>query len=114
MQSLNVTLETQPRRAVAHLRGEIDLATAELLKASLDTMIEGPSVSALEVDLSQVSFIDCSGLRVLLAVKRSLQRRGGTLSLAHLSPSAERLLAAAGLDDHLVERAPGRGPLTPA
>ncbi|MBN6051553.1 STAS domain-containing protein, partial [Nonomuraea sp. RK-328] len=114
MESLNVTVETQPRRAVAHLRGEIDLATAELLKTSLDTMIEGPSVSALEVDLSQVSFIDCSGLRVLIAVKRSLQRRGGTFSLAHLSPSAQRLLTAAGLDDHLVECAHQRGPLAPA
>ncbi|MEV0203202.1 STAS domain-containing protein [Nonomuraea sp. NPDC050691] len=114
MESLNVTMETQPRRAVAHLRGEIDLATAELLKASLDTMLEGRSVSVLEVDLSQVSFIDCSGLRVLMAVKRSLQRRGGTFSLAHLSPSAERLLAAAGLDDHLTERGRQRGPLAPA
>ncbi|MDR8409491.1 STAS domain-containing protein [Nonomuraea sp. 3-1Str] len=113
MESLNVTVETETRRTVAHLRGEIDLATAELLKKSLNTMIEHQSVSALEVDLSQVSFIDCSGLRVLMALKRSLQSRGGTLSLAHLSPSAERLLAAAGLDDHLSARE-RRGPLTPA
>jgi anti-sigma B factor antagonist len=43
--------------------GEIDLATAELVRAALG---ETPRDKPVVIDLSDTSFIDCSGLRVLL------------------------------------------------
>ncbi|MEU4332935.1 hypothetical protein [Nonomuraea dietziae] len=44
MQRLDVSVETQARRTVVHVRGEVDLATAELLGAVLDQIaaVGGP------------------------------------------------------------------------
>ncbi|WP_113704126.1 anti-sigma factor antagonist [Nonomuraea lactucae] len=111
MEPLTVTVETEARHAVVHLQGEIDIATAEALKSALDCAVEHPAVNTLDLDFQGVSFIDCSGLRVLVGVKRAIEARGGTLDLVNLSPLAERLLTAAGLDHHL--HTPGSHPRAP-
>ncbi|MEV2273592.1 STAS domain-containing protein [Nonomuraea africana] len=113
LQRLDVSVKTQAQRAVVHVRGEVDLATAELLGAVLDEIaaVGGPWV---EVDLGQVPFMDCSGLRVLFRAKQRLQERGGTLTVFGLRPQVERLLCALGLDHRLDETwRPARGPVTP-
>jgi anti-anti-sigma factor len=101
MQQVTVTVEIKGGHAMVHLQGEIDIATAEPLKSALDTAVEHPAVHALDLDFSQVSFIDCSGLRVLVGAKLAMEGRGGALSVVNLSPAVERLLTAAGLDRHL-------------
>jgi anti-sigma B factor antagonist len=51
--------------------GEVDLATADLVRAAL---AETPCDQSVVIDLTELSFIDCSGLRVLLDEHR---RRSG-------------------------------------
>ncbi|MER6185947.1 STAS domain-containing protein, partial [Streptomyces sp. NPDC001652] len=61
---------------VVELRGEIDILTTPPLSARLDTLTAGPHPDLL-LDLRRVSFIDCSGLRVLCrASTRVLARHG--------------------------------------
>ncbi|MEV2269904.1 STAS domain-containing protein [Nonomuraea africana] len=106
-------MEIETRRTVVRVRGEVDVASAELLGAVLDEIaaVGGPWV---EVDMGQVPFMDCSGLRVLFRAKQRLQERGGTLTVFGLRPQVERLLCAAGLDHRLDESwRPARGPVTP-
>lgn len=52
--------------------GEIDLATKDGLQAALEPLLDGER--PLLVDLSQVTFIDCSGLRVLQSARLSHRR----------------------------------------
>ncbi|MDQ1065607.1 STAS domain-containing protein [Streptomyces canus] len=74
--------------------GEIDLATAGLLAEHLDaaTATDRPDVL---VDLRQVEFFDCSGLRVLCRAES--RARGGRLRLVTDGPHLHRLLRASGL-----------------
>jgi anti-anti-sigma factor len=75
------------RHAVLALHGELDLATpgSELL-AQLPAL--GSAASGLvALDLSGVSFLDCSGLRALLALQQWIHREGGHLCLAATSPA---------------------------
>ncbi|MFG3438870.1 anti-sigma factor antagonist [Nonomuraea sp. NPDC047897] len=101
MEPLSVTVETRTGHAEVRLRGEIDIATADAFRSALDHAVEHPAVSSLYLDLGEVEFIDCSGLRVLVGVRRAMEDKGGTVRLTRRSPAVERLLAAAGLDDHL-------------
>jgi len=48
------------------LEGELDLASSPILKAVLDRLERGPA-SVIVVDLRRVSFLDASGLHVLVA-----------------------------------------------
>lgn len=101
MDRLNVNVEIADGRAVVRARGEIDLATAGLLRSVLENIRRPDGCRQVEVDLERVSFMDCSGLRELIRAKRRLRRQGGTLTLVTCSSQVDRLLELAGLDHHL-------------
>lgn len=76
---------------VVALRGEIDLCTGPPLSARLDTLTAAPFPD-LVLDLRQVSFIDCSGLRTLCRARNRVRARGGRLRLVTESPRLLRVL----------------------
>ena len=78
------------------VRGEIDLATAGDLLARL-LMLAGPGHGAIVLDLSQVSFIDCTGLRALIALDRHTRTCGVTVHVAAASFPVVRLFELVGL-----------------
>ena len=78
------------------VRGDLDLSTEPRVRKQLfDTLSLHPSV--LVVDLGQVTFIDSSGLRVLLAARNRSQETGTRLVLAGIGPEVERTLQVANL-----------------
>ena len=76
---------------VVVVRGEVDVATAPLLRAVLDTVVRRRP-ARVEVDLSGTSFLDGSALSVLTAVRRRLAARRVALVLRDPSPAAGRVL----------------------
>jgi anti-sigma B factor antagonist len=78
--------------------GELDLATSAELDERLNTVA---AASPMSLDLAGVSFIDSSGLRVLLEHHNRLEAGGGRLDLVNISTHTARLLEIAGLQDHL-------------
>lgn len=82
------------------VRGELDLSNARLLQDHLDAAIECEAGDLL-VDLFDVTFIDSSGLHVLLDTDRQLRVVGRRrLRLVTPSPAVTRLLDLAGLTEH--------------
>lgn len=75
--------------------GELDLATAQVLEAVLATQ-SGPVV----VDLRELSFIDLTGLRVLLAADARSRQDGMNLRFIP-GPMVRRLFELAQLPDRL-------------
>src|SRR4051812_11476832 len=83
--------------AVVVARGEIHLATAPEFSERLNTAIaEGRT--RVVVDLTEVVFIDSTGLSVLLNALRRITRAGGTLVLACANPTVLRLFAVTKMD----------------
>jgi anti-sigma B factor antagonist len=81
------------------VRGELDLATAPLLKERLEE-VEAAEATNVVIDLDQVEFIDSTGLHVLLA--RFVENPNGTrYSLTQGSPQVRRLFEVAGVIDRL-------------
>ena len=85
---------------VAELRGELDIASAPVLREELLGLLR-PGVSRLVIDLSSVTYADASGIAVLVGTGRRAKLLGGWLRLA--SPAAEvaKVLSATGLNRHL-------------
>lgn len=81
--------------------GEIDLESGPRLHDQLCSVMRahGPR---LTVDLTGVTFIDCAGLRALLASRRAAQDLGGWMRLAETSRCVRWLIEATGL-----QRLPG-------
>ena len=91
--------EAQETTIVA-LEGEIDLATvpdAERLIADAEAGQPG----RLVIDLSAVTFMDSSGLRVLLTAHRRAEEAGRGFALVRGSDTVNRLLDVTGLTERL-------------
>lgn len=76
--------------------GEIDLATAPVLKSSLVALL-GQGFTHFVLDLSQVRYLDSTGLGVLIAFSRRLAE-DGAITLAQAPSSVAALLEMTGLD----------------
>jgi anti-sigma B factor antagonist len=75
---------------VVAVRGEIHVSTAPELSGLLaDALARG--VTSIVLDLSEVEFIDSTGLSVLLNVLRRLTQRGGSLVIVCTNPTVLRL-----------------------
>jgi anti-sigma B factor antagonist len=82
--------------AVLVLRGELDAYAAEHLTAAIEQI--DPGASGVDLDLTGVSFVDSSGLRVLLQAGDRIDGRAAT-TLRHAQPPLLRLLELTGLLD---------------
>ena len=80
-----------------HVKGEIHVSTAPEFAARLDEAIAADA-TAVVLDLTEVEFIDSTGLTVLLNSLRSVTLRGGRLSMAISNPTVMRLFEITRLD----------------
>lgn len=81
---------------VLAVSGELDLSTADALRAALD---EGSKASSrIAVDLTEVSFLDSSSLGVLVAAMKRAKERNGDLALVGVQGSPAKVIALTGLD----------------
>jgi anti-sigma B factor antagonist len=97
---LTIEVHREGNEARLTLTGELDPHTAPLLAEELDGL-ESEGVTSVVLVLSNLGFIDSSGLRVLIAADRDITERGGTLTLRSPSETVRRLLEITGLNDHL-------------
>lgn len=81
---------------LVRVTGEVDASSSGELAAVLDRLIDARP-SAVAVDMAGVTFIDSSGLKVLVTAQRRLVETGGELRVIHLSPAVDRLLTLCGL-----------------
>ncbi|AEW97817.1 MULTISPECIES: STAS domain-containing protein [Streptomycetaceae] len=80
------------RAAVISVAGELDMETAPELRLAVSACLQqGPR--SLSIDLSRVSFCDCSGLNALLRARRLTAEAGVRLRLLCPRPQLLALLA---------------------
>ena len=77
------------RVTVLTMRGELDIAAAPLIHASVDEVAAG---HALVLDLAEVTFIDSAVLKELLRARAELAARDVQFLLAAVQPPVRRLL----------------------
>lgn len=80
------------------LQGELDLATADRLSAELGQLVEG-GARRITVDLSDLAFIDSTGLSVLIGALKRLRLQGGDMDLRSPTPTTRKVLEIAGLTE---------------
>lgn len=94
------TLERVDGNSIVVLVGELDLDTAPELAGVLEPLLDdGPS--EVFVECSDLSFIDSSGIAVLVAAQMRLKGRGAHLALRSLTPNAMKIFATVGLTEFL-------------
>jgi anti-anti-sigma factor len=80
--------------------GELDVATAPLLAARLEEA-EAGEARLIVLDLSDVPFMDSTGLHVILSAHARSQQDGGRLRLTTPPEQVQRLFELCGAHDRL-------------
>lgn len=80
-------------------RGELDMSNAEALREAL--VVQRVPGRLVFLDLSRLSFMDSSGIKVLLEADAAARANGHSLSITRLSAPVRRVLEITGLLDRL-------------
>jgi anti-sigma B factor antagonist len=82
---------------VLPLEGEIDLHVSPVISASLNEMI-AKKPKQLVVDLSKVTYIDSSGLAVLIEAMQKVEKDGGKFAIVGMQETVRSIFDIARLD----------------
>jgi anti-sigma B factor antagonist len=85
---------------VIFVAGELDFHTAPDLRKEILTLLN-EGVDRLVLDVSQLEFIDSSGLSVIIAGFKRFKERGGELILRSITDRTRRILEVSGLNNVL-------------
>lgn len=77
--------------------GELDLKAAQQYRIAIDSKLEETEAKYLVFDLTEVTFIDSSGLGMILGRYRKVSCMGGRAALCGIRPKLSRMLEVSGL-----------------
>ena len=93
---LSVTVRRERGVVIAEVAGDMDMSTAAGLRERLFGLAD--SGQPLIVDLNRISFIDSTGLGVLVGAARRAVVHGGSLHAVCSRPQTRKLLWLTGVD----------------
>ncbi len=94
---MGVRIEITPQHITAWLSGELDHHTAAAMREQVDMAIERSATRLLRLDFSGITFMDSSGIGLVMGRYRLMQARGGSLRVVGVSDRLLRVMRLAGL-----------------
>ncbi len=79
------------------LEGELDHSLADEIRGELDALLTDRSIKRLILDLEKLSFMDSSGIGVVLGRYNLLAKRKGTVAVRNPSNRVDRIFRMSGI-----------------
>ncbi|MCI6770958.1 MAG: anti-sigma factor antagonist [Oscillospiraceae bacterium] len=95
---MSAKIEYRQNKLVVMLDGEIDHHTASLIRMGIDDAILKKRPDILILDFGGVTFMDSSGIGLVMGRYKLMKTIGGKITVQNLSPSAYRVMKLAGLE----------------
>jgi anti-anti-sigma factor len=86
-------------RATVALRGDLDMHGVTVVQEALDELYAA-GWQRIVLDLRELTFLDSTGLSLLLEAERAARRSGRAFAIVDGSPAVARLLELVGLTEH--------------
>ena len=96
-------IEKREEHLLVYLSGDIDHFCAEKLREEIEEHLRDQSIKRLTLDFSHVSFMDSSGIGMLIGRYKTMAQRGGYVFARNMKPSVDRLFRMAGLHRIIAE-----------
>ena len=96
---LAITVESTGDSITLFVSGQVDIENCQQLADALESATEGTLHA--HVDLTEVDYMDSSGLRALLVARAAAEKTGGTVDITAVSTIVARLLEVTGLAELL-------------
>ena len=95
---MQIHYDTSKSQLLVLLDGEIDHHTSVLLRAEIDAAVYAHMPRTLILDFHQVTFMDSSGIGLIMGRYKIIQPMGGEIILQKPSPYISRVLRLAGME----------------
>ncbi|MBR3108050.1 MAG: anti-sigma factor antagonist [Clostridia bacterium] len=89
--------ERKKDTVTVHVTGELDHCSAQSVRRELEALIAEPGVKNLVLDMEGMTFMDSSGIGVILGRYRQLRDRGGSVAVKNLNPQVEKVFTLSGM-----------------
>lgn len=87
--------------AIANMKGELDHHGCHQIKDDLDVLLNRPSTKVLILDMEHVSFMDSSGMGLLMARNKTAMDKQVKIMVIGASPEITKLLQMVNLDKQI-------------
>lgn len=94
---MEIRLEAIGTTLVAKINGEIDHHTAEKIRLEIDRELAVHNIINLVLDFDGVTFMDSSGVGMIMGRYKEIQARGGKVMLIRVKPQVDKVLEISGL-----------------
>lgn len=94
-----VNIEGSNEILIAYLTGELDHHCAASMRKKIDSAVNEYKPSLLVLDFGDVSFMDSSGIGLIMGRYKLINEIGGTLHVVNVSQHAHKVMALAGLEN---------------
>src|SRR4051794_9961033 len=81
------------------LSGEIDMSVIGSIRDGLHPLIDGVSTGSVTMDLHDVTFIDSSGIHLLVKIREAVEAGGGRFFVGRPSQPVRRVLDIVGAEE---------------
>ncbi|MCR5599271.1 MAG: STAS domain-containing protein [Ruminococcus sp.] len=95
---MKIDIKSENGSAVAVLSGEIDHHNAKELRSELDRYIITAQPRELAIDLGGITFMDSSGIGLIMGRSKLMRECGGRLEVHNPQPYIKRVLKLAGIE----------------
>ena len=95
---MSVKITVNGEVVTAYLDGEIDHHSAGIMRNEIDAVVEKNTPSMLVLDFRDVSFMDSSGIGLVMGRYKLLKPYGAELHVTNTSPQIGKVMKLAGLD----------------
>ncbi len=95
--SLNISLEVEKSTLIVRLIGELDHHTSDMVRGKIDTELMKGIANNLLFNLEQLSFMDSSGLGVLLGRYKKVRQLEGKMSICCVQPNVYKIFELSGM-----------------
>ncbi len=94
---MQVQISTKNDTVIAKLVGELDHHSASKARARLEEVIVNKAIKNLIFDLSELSFMDSSGIGMIIGRYKLISALGGKVKIVCKNVQIERLITMSGL-----------------
>lgn len=95
---MSVEIRTSGDTLTAYLTGELDHHSAKEMREAVDNAVELNMPSKLVLDFGGVSFMDSSGIGLVMGRYRNLSRRGAKLHITGTSQQIYKVMKLSGIE----------------
>ncbi|MDD4146286.1 MAG: anti-sigma factor antagonist [Clostridia bacterium] len=94
---MSLILNSKKNTLIIRVRGDFDLVSVHEFREKIDQSLEETMSQNLLLDLSEITFIDSSGIGVILGRYRKVKANHGQMVICGTQPAIEKIFKVSGI-----------------